>query len=68
MKASELRGMSDADLKEQIQDELKALNDLVFKHSVTGQLEKPHLISQYRRNIARIKTILHERELTSDNA
>lgn len=60
--------MSEADLKEQIQENLTSLNDLVFKQSVTGQLEKPHMLSQHRRNIARINTILRERELTSDNA
>lgn len=59
MKANELRDMS----KEALQNELLALLREQFNLRIkksTGQLTTPHLMSQVRRKIARIKTILGE--------
>jgi large subunit ribosomal protein L29 len=62
MKASELRDMTNEELNERV-NELKAeLFNLRFQLA-TGQLENPMRIREVKRNIARIKTILREREL-----
>ena len=60
MKASELRQKS----VEELQQELLALLREHFNlrmQRATGQLSKPHLFRQVRRNIARLKTVLHEK-------
>lgn len=61
-KSSDLRGLSDTELQGQITENERALVDMQFKKAV-GQLESPAAIRTIRRDIARIKTILREREL-----
>lgn len=61
MNARELRTKSDDDLRKELLD----LNREAFNLRVqkgTGQLSKPSQIKAVRRDIARIKTILNERE------
>ena len=65
MKASELRERSDdglEELEEQLQDELFRLE---MQHQ-TGQLQETSRLEETRRDIARIKTILRERELEAE--
>ena len=57
----ELRALSDDELKSKITDSKKELFDLRLKQS-TGSLEKPSRIRELRKNVARMKTILAERE------
>ena len=57
----ELRALSDEDLKAKITESKKELFDLRLKQS-TGSLEKPSRIREFRKNVARMKTILAERE------
>jgi large subunit ribosomal protein L29 len=61
-KPSDLRGLSDHELLGQVTENERALVDMQFKKAV-GQLENPSAIRTIRRDIARIKTILREREL-----
>lgn len=61
-KPSDLRGLSDGELATQIKENERALVDMRFKVAV-GQLENPAAIRVVRRDIARMKTILREREL-----
>jgi large subunit ribosomal protein L29 len=61
MKAAELREMSVEDLKLKIAEELKSLNSLVLNHAVSP-IENPTVIKINRRLIARLKTILNEKE------
>jgi len=62
MKAKELRQLSDTELKNKL-NELKAeLFNLRFQLA-TGQLDNPARIKQVRKDIARVKTIMREREL-----
>ncbi|HVZ40260.1 MAG: 50S ribosomal protein L29 [Bacteroidetes bacterium] len=61
-KPSDLRGLSDGELLNQIKDNERALVDMRFKKAV-GQLESTAVIRIIRRDIARLKTILREREL-----
>jgi large subunit ribosomal protein L29 len=62
MKAVEYRGMSDEDLAAALRDQQKTLFDLRFQ-SATDRLETPSMMKKARRDIARIKTLLREREL-----
>ena len=60
MKASELRDKSVEDLNNQLIELLREQFNLSMQKG-TGQLAKPHLISEVRRNIARVKTVLTEK-------
>ncbi len=60
MKASELREKSSDELKAELLNLLREQFTLRMQSS-TGQLEKPHLLKQVRRNIARVKTVLTEK-------
>ncbi|SHF09411.1 LSU ribosomal protein L29P [Caldanaerobius fijiensis DSM 17918] len=62
MKANELRELSDAELNRKLRDLKEELFNLRFQ-MVTGQLDNPMRIRLIRKDIARIKTILREREL-----
>lgn len=61
MKAHELRQLSDEELNKRIDEELQNLFALLFQKSL-GQLEKPSNIRKARADIARMKTILRERQ------
>jgi len=60
VKASELRTMSDEQLSLTLKDTIKNLFHLRVQSS-TERLETPSEIKKARREVARIKTILHER-------
>jgi large subunit ribosomal protein L29 len=62
MKPAEYRAMSDEHLTLTLKDTIKHLFQLRFQ-SATERLETPSEIQKARREIARIKTILREREL-----
>ena len=59
MKVQELRNLSKEELLKKIDENAKAVQDRGFERRYT-RVEKPHLISEAKRNIARIKTILKE--------
>jgi len=62
MKAHDLRQLSDAELQKRIQEEEENLSHLRFQ-KVIGQLENPMKLGHVRKNIARIKTVLRDRQL-----
>ena len=62
MKAKELRNLTNEELKEKLVELKKKLMQLRFKNTIGG-LEKPSEIRETKRTIARILTILREREL-----
>lgn len=62
MKIKEIRQMSTTELEVKIKDLKVELFNLRFQLA-TGQLENPKSISGVKIDIARIKTILREREL-----
>ena len=57
----EIRQLSDADLLNQVDTLKEELFDLRFKQA-TGFLENPARIKEIRKTIARIKTVLTERQ------
>ncbi|HHV53945.1 MAG TPA: 50S ribosomal protein L29 [Firmicutes bacterium] len=62
MKASEIRELDDAELQRRLGSLREELFNLRFQLA-TGQLENTSRVRQVRKDIARIMTILHEREL-----
>ena len=64
MKASEIRELSDNELQEKAQELKGELFNLRFQMA-TGQLENTTRLKEVRRSIARVKTIMRERELTA---
>lgn len=62
MKISEVRELSTNDLKERIETEVEKLQQAKLNHAITP-LENPSQIKAKRRDIARMKTELHQREL-----
>jgi large subunit ribosomal protein L29 len=63
--AEDIRDMS----REEIETRLGELREELFRLRFRGalmQLENPHLPRQIRREIARMKTILRERELQAE--
>jgi len=62
VKADELRGMEVAQLTDQLNDYYRELFNLRFQ-KVTGKLTNTARPKLVRREVARIKTILREREL-----
>jgi len=62
MKTKEIKELETAELKERIETEVDKYNQMKLNHSVTP-LENPSLIKAARRDIARMKTELRQREL-----
>ena len=62
MKASELRELSLEELKEKLAHLREEYFNLKFQHA-TGQLENPMRLPQTRKDIARVMTVLREKEL-----
>ena len=63
MKVKEIREMTTEDIKKHIVDAKQELFNLRFQQA-TGIIEKPSRIKELRKLVARMKTILRERELT----
>ncbi|MBI2836346.1 MAG: 50S ribosomal protein L29 [Chloroflexi bacterium] len=63
MKITEIRALGGEELNKQLQTAEKELLDLHFRLE-TKQLVNSCLIRRVRKDIARMKTILRERELT----
>lgn len=61
MKAKELRNLTNEELKDKLIELKKRLMQLRFQNTIGG-LEKPSEIRETKRTIARILTILRERE------
>lgn len=59
--ADELRGMSVEELRGKLADERRSLMHARFEHA-TAQLEKTSELKAMRRQVARIQTILNEKE------
>ena len=60
MKAEELRSMSAEQLGVKLQDLKKELFNLRFQHAI-NQLDNPHKITDVKHDIARVMTVLREK-------
>lgn len=64
MKVEDLRQKSDDELNRQVLDLRKEAFNLRFQRA-SGQLENTARVRQVRRDIARIKTVLHQRRASA---
>jgi len=62
MKAQELRMLSDEELQARLRDAKEELFNLRFQ-AATGQLDNTSRIREVKKDIARIFTVMREREL-----
>ena len=62
MKMVDIRKLTTEDLNKKLEENKKELFNLKFA-SATGSLEKPHRIKELRHDVAKIKTVIREREL-----
>lgn len=60
MKAKEIRELSVEELEKKLADLKKELFNLRFQHAI-NQLDNPHKIDDVKKDIARVMTILHEK-------
>ncbi|HOP65556.1 MAG TPA: 50S ribosomal protein L29 [Bacilli bacterium] len=67
MKINEIRKLTDEELVNKIKETKKTLFDLRMKHA-TGTLDKPSDLRNTRKTVARMKTILKERQLEKGKA
>ena len=65
MKAQDIRNMSEQELNNQLISLKEELFNLRFQHA-TGQLDNPLKIREVKRDYARVKTVLRERELQAN--
>ncbi len=65
MKAKEVRDMNTAELTVKLDDLKKDLFNLRLQHA-TNQLDNPIKIADVKRDIARVKTIIREREMAGN--
>ncbi len=67
MKAKELKNQSTQELLNELTNLKEELFNLRFQHA-TGQLDNPLRIREVKRDYARVKTVLREREDNAVNA
>ena len=60
MKASEIRAMTAEQLEAKLGELKEELFNLRFQHAI-NQLDNPHKIADVKKDIARVITILHEK-------
>ena len=63
MKMADIRKLTTEDLNKKLEEMKKELFNLKFA-GATGTLEKPHRIKELRHDVAKIKTVIRERELS----
>ncbi|BCU52946.1 large subunit ribosomal protein L29 [Staphylococcus auricularis] len=67
MKAKEIRDLTTSEIEEQIKSSKEELFNLRFQLA-TGQLEETARIRTVRKTIARLKTVVREREIEQEKA
>ena len=65
MKISEIRELSNEEINAKLKESKEELFNLRFQQA-TGNLEKPYRIRDVRHTVARLKTVLRERELKEE--
>lgn len=60
MKATELRNMTSAELTKKLKDLKSELFNLRFQHAI-NQLDNPHRIADVKKDIARVMTVISEK-------
>ncbi len=65
--ANEVRELADVELETRLSEAKQELFNLRFQN-VTGQLDNSARITQVRRSVARVETILRQREIAAAEA
>ena len=66
MKARELADLDADELAAKLAEAKEELFNLRFQN-VTGQLDNPHRLREVRKDIARVLTVMRQRELTEES-
>ena len=66
MKVTELRDMTAAELQAKLKELKSELFNLRFQHAI-NQLDNPHKISDVKKDIARVMTVLQEKNAEGVN-
>lgn len=61
MKTKEIRELSVSELEIKLRETREQLLQLRLRKQ-TGQVEKPHLLHVYRKDVARLETIIHAKK------
>lgn len=64
MNVSELRAKNVQELQQELNELLREAFNLRMQRA-TGQSPKPHLFRRVRRDVARVKTVLHDKQTGS---
>ncbi len=64
MKTADFRSMTNEELNEKLKSLKTELFNLRFQHA-TNQLQNPMMLNTTKKDIAKVKTILRERELAA---
>ncbi len=62
MKMDEIKQLPETEIRQKLEDSMEELQNLRFQHA-THQLDNPLKLRFLKKDIARMKTILHEFEL-----
>jgi large subunit ribosomal protein L29 len=68
MEAEQIRDLSVEEIETRIDEEEEELEELKFQHAIQGRLENPIILRTKRRFIARLKTILNEKQQAAEEA
>jgi large subunit ribosomal protein L29 len=68
MEADQIRDLSVEEIETRIEEEEEELEELKFQHAIRGRLENPIILRTKRRFIARLKTILNEKQQPAGDA
>jgi len=63
IKPHEIRGFSENEILQRIKDNVEALDKINFQKAVGGEVKNPVQVRFLRKEIAKMKTILREREI-----
>ncbi len=67
MQAREIKGLSATEIERRLDDAYQELFNLRFQ-VVTGQLKNSNRLTEVKRDIARLKTALREREMAKEGS
>ncbi len=66
MKINDIRDLTDAEINERIEDERVMLQKMYFNNAIS-EIESPTKIRTSKRNVAKMLTVLKEREMAEQN-
>ena len=66
MKAEEIRGLSEAEIEQRIAEDQERLHGLRFQHAI-ADIQNPMELRHLRRNLARLRTILKQKQATTES-